>query len=67
MKQVDWRRWQGWRGHVTYWRGWLAWQVYRPMPVHIMPSWSYLWLLPYVGDYAYWDDAIAIMNEERGA
>lgn len=64
MTDTDWSRWQGLRGHFTYWKGWLAWHVFMPLPSHRMPSWSYQWLLPSVGDYAYWDDAIAVMESE---
>lgn len=53
---TNWRRWQGWRGRVTYWKGWAAWQVYRCIPL--------CWLLPSVGDYAYWDDAMAVMEDD---
>lgn len=62
-KIVDWRRWQGWRGHVTFWKGWAAWQIYRIWPVRWTPSWSYAWLLPSVGDWAYFADAIAAMKK----
>jgi len=61
---TDWSRWQGWRGHFTYWEGWAAWQVFRCVPVGVAPTWAYLWLLPSVGDYAHWDDAVALMNSE---
>lgn len=64
---MDWSRWQGWRGQITYWKGWLAWQLFRPLPVGHIPLWTYGWLLPSVGDYCYWDDAIAVMNDEIGA
>lgn len=61
-KAIDWSRWQGVRGHFTYWKGWIAWQIYMPLPVGILPYWTFSWLLPSVGDYCYWDDAIAAMN-----
>jgi hypothetical protein len=64
--QTDWSRWQGWRGQVTYWKGWAAYQALRTMPLWRMPLWSYGWLLPSYGDYAYWDDAMAVMREELG-
>ena len=61
---TDWRRWQGYRGLFTYWKGWAAWQVYRRLPVGVLPFWSFGWLLPSVGDWAYWDDAIAAMRDQ---
>lgn len=64
MSKHDWRRWQGWRGHVTYWKGFAAWQLYRALPVVVLPYWAFGWLLPSVGDYAEWDNAIEIMRED---
>ena len=62
---TDWRRWQGWRGQVTYWKGFAAFHVFMSLPVlHLLPYWSYGWLLPSVGDYTEWESAIEIMNEE---
>jgi hypothetical protein len=58
---TDWSRWKGWRGQVTYWKGWAAYQVFLLLPV----SWVPLWLMPSVGDYAYWDDAMAQMKEDE--
>ena len=63
-KKTDWSRWQGWRGQITYWRGFVAYYVYLVLPVQNMPYWSWVWLLPYAGDYAYWDEAIEIMTSE---
>jgi hypothetical protein len=65
---TDWSRWQGWRGSVTYWKGWAAYQIWSLFPLSSpdLPFWSYGWLLPSVGDYVYWDDAIALMEYEQG-
>lgn len=59
---TDWRRWKGLRGHVTYWKGWTAYQVFMRLPDGSTASKLGLWLLPSVGDYVYWDEAIAAMN-----
>lgn len=55
---MDWSRWQGWRGRLTCAKAWAAWQIYWWLPVERMPMWSYLWLLPSVGDYAFRDDIV---------
>lgn len=62
----DWRRWQGWRGQVTYWKGWLAFHVFMAVPAWVSLS-KLQWLLPSAGDYAHWDEAIAAMRSDLEA
>lgn len=65
MEHKKWRRWQGWRGRVTYWKGWAAYVIFMSLPrLDILPLWTYGWLLPSVGDYSEWDTAIELMREE---
>lgn len=49
-------RWTGWRGWITWTVGAVAYHVWMHLPLAIAKRAN--WMLPYVGDYAYWDDAI---------
>ena len=49
-------RWTGWRGWITWTVGAVAYHVWMNLPLAIAKRSN--WMLPYVGDYAYWDDAI---------
>jgi hypothetical protein len=40
---------------LRYARGWLCWTVYMHTPINRW-LWGSLLILPYVGDYAYWDE-----------
>lgn len=46
--------------------GWPAFQLVRVLPCHRMPPWSYLWLLPPAGDWAYRDERRAYRKEMGG-
>lgn len=48
-------RWAGWRGWITWTVGAVAYHVYMILPWPLAKRSN--WLLPYAGDYAYWDDA----------
>lgn len=49
-------RWHGWRGWITWTKGAIAYHVWMALPWPIAKRCT--WMLPSVGDYAYWDDAI---------
>jgi hypothetical protein len=51
-------RWEGWRGWITWTKGAIAYHVYMALPWPLAKRCT--WLLPSVGDYAYWDDAKAL-------
>lgn len=61
MADVDFSRWIGWRRLVTWSIGAVAYHVWMHLPFPIARRCG--WMLPYVGDYAHWDDAIAAMRE----
>lgn len=60
---MDWSRWQGWRGWRTWTVGAVAYHVFMLMPWCVARHCT--WMLPWVGDYAYWDDAMAVMRSEQ--
>jgi len=33
--------------------GWPAYWLVMALPIHRLPQWSVLWLVPYAGDWAY--------------
>ena len=54
-------RWEGWRGWITWTKGAVAYHVYMALPWPLAKRCT--WMLPYVGDYAYWDDAVKAMKD----
>jgi hypothetical protein len=59
----DWKRWTGWRGWVTWTLGAIAFHTYMALPWWIAKRSG--WMLPRVGDYAYWEEAVAAMSAEE--
>lgn len=57
---MNWNRWKGWHGIVTWTLGFIAYHVYMALPWCLAKRCN--WMLPRVGDYAYWDDAISRMK-----
>lgn len=57
---MDTSRWTGWRGWRTWLVGGVAFHVYMLMPWQIARHCNFL--LPYVGDYVYFEDALSAID-----
>lgn len=62
MPKHDWIRWQGCRGLVNWTLGFACYHIYGLLPWVLAKRANVL--LPRVGDYIYWDDAIAVMKQD---
>lgn len=57
---VDKSRWIGWRAWRTWLVGWLAFHVYMLLPWPIQRRCG--WMLPWVGDYACWEETLVALD-----
>ncbi len=59
---MDWSRWKGARGWVTWSLGWVCYHIYFHLPYRIQTNDVVMdALLPRAGDYMHWDAAMERM------